>query len=394
MRRHLLLTVCLLATSLSLSSCGLGYIHIYGPGATVTTYSFDVEVALTGSFVPNTFHAYLNGTEITGSFSGGPKNFTATIDPGSPLRDNNVLLALAQKSNDGAATEKWLFSYEPPGKAHVREITLDSQRITGPLGHSRIGDYVLENGLARFVVQDVGQRELYSVGQYGGNLIDAELVGNGGKDNFLEMQPGLNVETVINADTLTVVNDGQDGTDAILRTCGPDDLLDFANPSSQVTDIGLTFPALADDTDLEIDGCTSYTLSPDTDPADPQDFIRVDTEVFNNELPAGPHPDPLPLLVGDWLNPAGEVETLAHSAAVTPSTTTPRANGIGPPVSTTLGALSFFGFDEALGTDYSYVEPASASFASFAFISGVLVVLHTSAWGTATPRTRSNSSSG
>ena len=80
--------------------------------------------------------------------------------------------------------------------------------------------------------------------------------------------------------------------------------------------------------------------------------------------------------MGDWLNPAGEVETLAHSAAVAPSATTPRANGIGPPISTTIGALSFFGFDEAQGTDYAYVEPASASYASFAYISGVLVVLH------------------
>jgi hypothetical protein len=376
MRRHLSAAFCLAATALSLASCGLGSITIAGPGATVTTYSFDVVIALNGGFVPNTFSANLNGTDITGSFSGGPEVYTATINPGSPLRDTNVLRAHAQKTNAGGTHTDWSFSYDPPGKARISQITLDSERITGPLGHSRIGDYVLENGLARFVVQDVGQRELYSVGQYGGNLIDAELVGNGGKDNFLELQPGLNVETVINADTLTVVNDGQDGTDAILRTCGPDDLLDFVNPSSQVIDLGLTFPALADDTDLEIEGCTSYTLSPDTDPADPQDYVRVDTEVINNELPAGPHPDPLPLLVGDWLNPAGEVETLAHSTGVAPSTTTPRANGIGPPVSTTLGALSFFGFDEALGTDYSYVEPASASYASFAFISGVLVVLH------------------
>ena len=48
------------------------------------------------------------------------------------------------------------------------------------LAHSKIGDYLLENGEARFVIQDVGQRELYSVGQFGGILIDAELVGNEG----------------------------------------------------------------------------------------------------------------------------------------------------------------------------------------------------------------------
>ena len=30
------------------------------------------------------------------------------------------------------------------------------------------------------------------MGQYGGNLIDAELVGNPGKDNWLEIQPVMN----------------------------------------------------------------------------------------------------------------------------------------------------------------------------------------------------------
>ena len=50
------------------------------------------------------------------------------------------------------------------------------------------------SGLVRFAIQDVGQRELYSVGQYGGNLIDAERVDNPGVDNFLELQPGVNIE--------------------------------------------------------------------------------------------------------------------------------------------------------------------------------------------------------
>jgi hypothetical protein len=143
MRRHLLAALCLAATTLSLASCGLGFITIVGPGATVTTYSFDVEIFLTGSFVPNTFSATLNGTDITGSFSGGPEVYTATINPGSPLRDTNVLRAHAQKTNGGGTLTDWAFVYDPPGKARISQITLDSERITGPLGHSRIGDYVL-----------------------------------------------------------------------------------------------------------------------------------------------------------------------------------------------------------------------------------------------------------
>ena len=52
--------------------------------------------------------------------------------------------------------------------------------------------------------------------------------------------------------------------------------------------------------------------------------------LFNNEPLGGGLPEPLRLIVGDWLNPAGEVDTLAHSVSP-PSFFTPRANGVGPP---------------------------------------------------------------
>ncbi|TFG97287.1 MAG: hypothetical protein E4H11_02150 [Myxococcales bacterium] len=178
---------------------------------------------------------------------------------------------------------------------------------------------------------------------------------------------------MINAQTLEIVNDGQDGTAAVIRTCGPDDLLDFVNPSSQVVDLGLPFPALADDRDLEIEGCTSYSLEP------LEDFVRIDTEVFNNEPAGGALPNPLPLLVGDWLNPSGELDTFTRAPGVN-TTLTPAASGVGPPVASFLGTLGFFGFDEAAGTDYAFTQvplpPPNATTGSFVFISGVLVVLH------------------
>ena len=112
-------------------------------------------------------------------------------------------------------------------------ITDPADLITGPLGHSRIGDYLLESCEARFVVQAPAQRDLYSVNQYGGNLIDAELKGRPGLDNFLAIAPMANIETVLNPQTAVIVNDGSDGNPAVVRTCGPDDLLDFVNPSSR-----------------------------------------------------------------------------------------------------------------------------------------------------------------
>jgi hypothetical protein len=159
----------------------------------------------------------------------------------------------------------------------------------------------------------------------------------------------------------------------VIRTCGPDDLLDFVNPSSQVVDLGLPFPALADDRDLEIEGCTSYALEP------LKDHVRVDTEVFNDEPSGGMVPDPLPLLVGDWLNPSGELDTFARAPG-TNGPVTPAATGVGPPVASFLGTLGFAGFDEATGVDYAFTQiplpPPDATTGTFVYVSGVLVVLH------------------
>jgi hypothetical protein len=125
-------------------------------------------------------------------------------------------------------------------------------------------------------------------------------------------------------------------------------------------------PPLANDRDLEIEGCTS-SLEP------LKAFVRVDTEVFNNEPGGGPLPDPLPLLVGDWLNPSGELDTFTRAPGVN-GPVTPAASGVGPPVASFLGTLGFFGYDEATGVDYAFTQvlPRRTRTGSFVFVSGVL----------------------
>ncbi len=376
-QKHLLFAlIVLLSTQLGTLCPGSARIHILAPELKVKEFSFELSFELIGDFEPGSLEATVNGESILDRLTGGPV-FTGIIEPGAPLRDLNLLVVKARAAEDGRLVKSFRpFGYLPPGKARAKRIRRRHELLRGPLAHNRVGDWLLKNGEARFVIQDVGQREIYSVGQYGGNVIDAELVGNPGKENFIELQPGLNVETVINAQSVEIVNDGQDGTAAIVRTCGPDDLLDFVNPSSQITDIGLPFPPLADDKDLEIEGCTSYVLEPG------DRFLTVETEVFNNYVPGSlppDIPDPLPLLVGDWLNPAGELDTVARPSAA-PSLLSPAANGVGPPVASSLGTLGFYGFDEATGTDYAFtqvpLDPPNDVVGSFALISGVLVVLH------------------
>jgi len=289
--------------------------------------------------------------------------YTVTMNPGFPLRDDNQLIVKAIRTADSQTVRIGrAIQYQPP-KARARVISDASDLMTGPLAHGRLGDYLLANDQARFIVQDAGQRDLYSVGAFGGNLIDAELVGHPGLDNFLEVQPMLNIETVINAQTIEIVNDGQDGTAATVRSCGPDDLLDFVNPSSQVVDLGLPFPALADDRDLEIEGCTTYSLEPG------DRHVKLETTVFNNQM-AGAVPEDLPLFVGDWMNQGGELDVW-----ITPTI------GVGTGLLGELSLMAMSGFDESAGVDYSYTTTAVPSLPSgnptnYFSISGVTVILH------------------
>src|SRR5690606_36314329 len=172
-------------------------------------------------------------------------------------------------------------------------VTDASQCPTGPLAHCTVGDFVLANSEARFVVQKANQRELHFTGTYGGNLIDAETVVDDvpqGNDSFYEIQPSVNIESVINATVVEVVNDGQDGTAAIVRACGPDDLLDDINPSSVIEDAGGIFPPGVDDQDYDVVGCNDYRLEPQTR------ILELTTTIENMEA------SQLGLYVGDYIN--------------------------------------------------------------------------------------------
>lgn len=364
-KRSWLLSLIALAGLTLGGKCGLspsGF-SILTPGSLVTDFSFDIQVEVNPGaylFDPNT-DVFLNFEPLV--LNGPGPIYTITVNPGFPLRDQNELIVHAVRIADSQPVTIGRAVQYLPAKARARVITDAGDLMTGPLAHGRLGDYLLANDQARFIVQDVGQRDLYSVGAFGGNLIDAELVGSPGLENFLEVQPMLNIETVINAQTIEIVNDGQDGTAAIVRSCGPDDLLDFVNPSSQVTDLGLPYPALADDRDLEIEACTTYSLEPG------DRHVQLDTTVFNNQM-AGAIPENLPLFVGDWMNQGGELDVW-----VTPTI------GVGVGLLGELGVMTMSGFDESAGVDYAFTTtktpslPATAT-TNFFSISGVTVILH------------------
>lgn len=330
------------------------------PGAEISGCTLAVEVELSGDIDPSTLQATLNFQPITLSAlppyqASVDASFEALLFQGDSLGDNLLLVKGTRISDGVTMTVGSSFSFA--GEVRAFEITNPADLMTGPLAHGRVGDYMLANCVARFVIQDVGQRDMYSVGAFGGNLIDAELVGHPGRESFLELQPMLNVETVVNAQEIEIVNDGVDGAPAVVRTRGPDDLLDFTNPSTSAGSV-VGFPPLADDTDLEIEGVTEYSL----DPGDR--FLRIETTVYNNDATQD-----LELFVGDWINGGGELEQWTKPGA-----------GLGEGLFDPLEVLSFVGFGEAKGVDYAVAVEPLPEFpdqpGNYFSDSGVTVILH------------------
>ena len=357
--RLVLVVLAVAASSLGMN-CGLYGIASVSPtnGASIATQSFTVQIVTDSALVPGTLAATLNGVPV--ALTGGPTTWTATYNPGAPLRDQNLLEVTANSTDGSSRRMRNSFAWLPP-KARVGRITRASELITGPLGHSRIGDWLFENDIARFVVQDAPQRDLHSVGQFGGEIIDAEIIGREGRDAFLALSTALNIETVVNPTSIVVVNDGQDGTPAILRACGPDDILDYVNASSQVAQLRASFPAAADDRNYALDACNENVLQPG------RRDVKMNTTVFSSETVTRR------FYPGYYVNGGGTLEQWQD-------TDQDPVAGLGELlVSGSNLALAYYGFDSSEGVDYGVLPvqmAASATSSSSFTTSGVSFMLH------------------
>jgi hypothetical protein len=79
--------------------------------------------------------------------------------------------------------------------AELKQITDTADCVGGPMSRCRVDDYILRNDKIRVVIQDV-QRNMFGIGQFGGQIIDADLVRTSGpdRDSFEEMSISLNIE--------------------------------------------------------------------------------------------------------------------------------------------------------------------------------------------------------
>ena len=185
--------------------------------------------------------------------------------------------------------------------ATASRITDAADVIGGPLSMGRSGDWLLKNGNIRVTVRDVGRVHSFMLTN-GGHILDADLVRSDGsedRDNWLGIQPLVNISQTQGTDDIFVLNDGSDGNPAILRTSGPDDLFDSFTPEYAIYSAGntLSIPPDTLDNDMNIDLVTDYIIRPDTN------YVQVATTVKNL---GG---EDLNLLMGDYMNPGGELET-------------------------------------------------------------------------------------
>src|SRR4030095_8334759 len=100
------------------------------------------------------------------------------------------------------------------------------------------------------------QRNLFGIGQFGGQIIDGDIVRSSGpdRDSFEEWALSLNIESTAHYTSVSIINDGSNGGPAIIRATGVDDLLDFVNPSSTLASFGFSPPPLRDAAEIPSTG--------------------------------------------------------------------------------------------------------------------------------------------
>jgi hypothetical protein len=246
------------------------------------------------------------------------------------------------------------------GTALAKLITDSADCVGGVLSRCRPGDYLLKNEKIRVIVQSI-QRNLFGIGQFGGQIIDADLVraaGDPDRDQFEEWSTSINIENTAHYTSIAVLNDGSDGEPAVIRVTGVDDLLDFLNPSATVAGLGFALPAAADDTDLPVEIQTDYILKPG------RNYVRVETTVHNT---GGSQ---LKIFFGEFLGGSGKIAEFqpAYGFGEPLSTLTCPAGAANP-----CNAIAYEGFQEGAGVSYGYIndDPNSSTFTT----SGVSVPL-------------------
>ena len=109
-----------------------------------------------------------------------------------------------------------------PGIAAAWQVKDAKELITGPSTGGRVNDWMLANSKVKFVIEDVRPSDGFD--PYGCSIAAADRqrdAGVPGESRWGEVWMGLNFRTA-GCDTISIVNDGSDGTPAVIRAVGHD----------------------------------------------------------------------------------------------------------------------------------------------------------------------------
>ena len=156
----------------------------------------------------------------------------------------------------------------PPEEARAGQVRTDGESalFAGITAEGQVGDFMLLNDRVQFVVQ--GVRRGHGYVNTAGNIIDVDLVRPTlGRDLVEDVFLGFSLARLFDATEISVVNDGTDGTDAVVQATGIDVPWAFfqgmlESPKPTVDDLNLSIT-------------TTYTLPP-------QSFtLHIDTVITN-----------------------------------------------------------------------------------------------------------------
>ncbi len=186
-----------------------------------------------------------------------------------------------------------------PQAVWANRVTDSADLIPGPAQAGRVGDHVIYNARARFVIQAPGR--MIGVVPYGGNLIDVAPVLPDGQpaaaDHFGELSLVYQLGRTCEHTALEIVQDGAGGGAAVLRARGQTAVNDYVN----LRGVGLLDVPPAQDPDTA-DGvlcATTYVLHP----ASP--VLEVYFTLFN------PGSQPLSGPIGTLSDTGGDVHVWA-----------------------------------------------------------------------------------
>ncbi len=249
------------------------------------------------------------------------------------------------------------------GTASAAQITDTADCVDGPLSRCAVSDYLMSNAKIRVVIQDIERNYLGGIGQFGGQIIDADLVRTVGadRDNFEELAVSLNIESTAHYTSLSIINDGSNGGPAIIRATGVDDLLDLLNPSSVVADFGFALPAAANDFDIPVTVHTDYILEPGAS------FVRIETTVQNTDV------SPINIFLGEFMNGSGQLEIFQSGYGFGEALATSPCTSGNVECNRMANMVAYTGQLEADGVSYGYVTETDGT--SAFTTSGVTVPL-------------------